>query len=271
VVEGLIKSGAFDSLEGSRAQAMDTMNRLLSGGSKSYAGRVSGQQNIFGDSREAEAEVLPEWNKDELLKYEKEALGFYVTGHPLTKYSAYFKKVGTTRISELEEVNDGQEVKVAGILTAIRKIQTKSKAEIMAYCTLEDPEANIDIIVFPELYKSSITILQKDTPLLVKGIVDKTEKGIKIVSNEISRLDLMGTQQARKAELTLKLPLSDGIQLQTIRSILKADSTGRYPLYLRILLRDTETLIETGMKISIDNEMINRIEAIAGKGTVVFQ
>jgi DNA polymerase III subunit alpha len=271
VVEGLIKSGAFDSLEGSRAQAMDTMNRLLSGGSKSYAGRVSGQQSIFGDSREAEAEVLPEWNKDEVLKYEKEALGFYVTGHPLTKYSAYFKKVGTTRISELEEVNDGQEVKVAGILTAIRKIQTKSKAEIMAYCTLEDPEANIDIIVFPELYKSSITILQKDTPLLVKGSVDKTEKGIKIVSNEISRLDLMWTQQARKAELTLKLPFSDGIQLQTIRSILKADSTGRYPLYLRILLRDTETLIETGMKISIDNEMINRIEAIAGKGTVVFQ
>ncbi|MFH1025803.1 MAG: DNA polymerase III subunit alpha, partial [Nitrospirota bacterium] len=271
VVEGLIKAGAFDSLEGSRAQAMETMNRLLSGGSKIYAGRIFGQQSIFGDSREAEIDVLPEWNKDELLKYEKEALGFYITGHPLTKYSAYFKKVGTTRISELEEVNDGQEVKVAGILTAIRKIQTKSKAEIMAYCTLEDPEANIDIIVFPELYKSSITILEKDTPLLVKGTLDKTEKGIKIVSNEISRLDVMETQQARKAELTLKLPLSDGIQLQTLRSILRADSTGRYPLYLRIMLRDTETLIETGMKISGDNEMINRIEAIAGKGAVVFQ
>jgi len=270
VVEGLIKAGAFDSLEGSRAQAMETMNRMLSG-AKSCAGRVFGQQSIFGDSREAEADVLPEWNKDELLKYEKEALGFYITGHPLTKYSAYFKKVGTTRISELEEVNDGQEVKVAGILTAIRKIQTKSKAEIMAYCTLEDPEANIDIIVFPELYKSSITILEKDTPLLVKGTLDKTEKGIKIVSNEISRLDVMETQQARKAELTLKLPLSDGIQLQTLRSILRADSTGRYPLYLRIMLRDTETLIETGMKISGDNEMINRIEAIAGKGAVVFQ
>jgi DNA polymerase-3 subunit alpha len=270
VVEGLIKAGAFDSLEGIRAQAMETMNRMLSG-AKSCAGRVFGQQSIFGDSREAEADVLPEWNKDELLKYEKEALGFYITGHPLTKYSAYFKKVGTTRISELEEVKDGQEVKVAGILTAIRKIQTKSKAEIMAYCTLEDPEANIDIIVFPELYKSSITILEKDTPLLVKGTLDKTEKGIKIVSNEISRLDVMETQQARKAELTLKLPLSDGIQLQTLRSILRADSTGCYPLYLRIMLRDTETLIETGMKISGDNEMINRIEAIAGKGAVVFQ
>jgi len=84
-------------------------------------------------------------------------------------------------------------------------------------------------------------------------------------------LDVMETQQARKAELTLKLPLSDGIQLQTLRSILKADSTGCYPLYLRIMLRDTETLIETGMKISGDNEMINRIEAIAGKGAVVFQ
>jgi len=271
VVEGLIKAGAFDSLEGTRSQAMETMNRLLSSGAKSVAGRVFGQQSIFGDSQETEADILPEWNTDELLKYEKEALGFYITGHPLTRYAAYFKKVGTLRLSELEEMNDGQEVKVAGIVTAIRKIQTKSKGEIMAYCTLEDPEANIDIIVFPELYKSSISILQKDTPLLVKGTLDKTEKGIKIVSNEISRLDVMGTQQARKAELTLKLPLSDGIQLQTIRSILKADNTGRYPLYLRIMLRDTETLIETGMKISSDNEMIKRIEAIAGKGAVVFQ
>ncbi len=271
VIEGLIKAGAFDSLEGTRSQAMETMNRLLSSGARSFAGRAFGQQSIFGDSHEEAVDVEPEWNKEELLKYEKESLGFYITGHPLTKFYTYMKQVGTKMISELEETDDGKEVRIAGILTAIRKIQTKSKAEIMAYCTLEDPEANIDVIVFPELYKASIAFLQKDIPLLVKGSVDKTEKGIKIVANEISRLDVAEAKQVRKAELTLRLPLSDGIQLQTLRSILKADSTGLYPLYLRIMLRDTETLIETGMRISGDNEIIHRIEAIAGKGAVVFQ
>lgn len=271
VVEGLIKAGAFDALEGTRAQAMATMNRLLTAGSKSAGARAFGQQSIFGDSREEGMEVVPEWNKEEMLKYEKESLGFYITGHPLTKYYPSMKKIGTKMISDLEETDDGKEVSIAGIITAIRKIQTKMKAESMAYCTLEDPEANIDVIVFPELYKASIAILQKDIPVLVKGSVDKTEKGIKIVANEISRLDAVETRPVRKAELTLRLPLSDGMQLQTLRSILKADSRGFYPLYLRVMLRDTETLIETGMKISGNEEIVNRIEAIAGKGAVVFQ
>jgi DNA polymerase-3 subunit alpha len=270
VIDGLIKAGAFDSLEGTRAGAMDTMNRLLGNGMKSSAGRVFGQQSIFGDIQDAEAGVVSEWNKDELLKYEKESLGFYITGHPLIKYEAYLNKLGTKTISELEETADGQEVRIAGILTAIRKTQTKSKAEIMAYCTLEDPEANIDIIVFPELYKSSLAILQKDVPLLVKGSVDKTEKGIKIIANEISRLDVMVGNHLRKAELTLRLPLADGMQLQTLRSIL-TDNTGLYPLFLRVMHRDAETVIETDMKISGDKEMVRRIEAIVGKGAVIFQ
>jgi DNA polymerase-3 subunit alpha len=270
VIDGLIKAGAFDSLEGTRAGAMDTMNRLLGNGMKSSAGRVFGQQSIFGDIPDAETGVVSEWNKDELLKYEKESLGFYITGHPLIKYEAYLKKLGTKTISELEETADGQEVRIAGILTAIRKTQTKSKAEIMAYCTLEDPEANIDIIVFPELYKSSLAILQKDVPLLVKGSVDKTEKGIKIIANEISRLDVMVGNHLRKAELTLRLPLADGMQLQTLRSIL-TDNTGLYPLFLRVMHRDAETVIETDMKISGDKEMVRRIEAIVGKGAEIFQ
>jgi DNA polymerase-3 subunit alpha len=247
------------------------MNRLLSAGSRSSGGRIFGQQSIFGDSDGEVADAVSEWNKEELLKYEKESLGFYITGHPLTKYYHYMKQVGTKMIAELEETDDGKEVMVAGIITAIRKIQTKMKAETMAYCTLEDPEANVDVIVFPELYKASIPILQKDIPVLVKGSVDKTEKGVKIVANEISRLDAVETRQVRKAELTLRLPLSDGVQLQTLRSILRADSRGFYPLYLRIMLRDTETLIETGMKISGNEEIVSRIEAIAGKGAVVFQ
>lgn len=271
VVEGLIKAGAFDSLKGNRAQAMEIMNRLLGSGLRSSTARVFGQQSIFGDAPETGPSPVPEWSKDILLKYEKESLGFYITGHPLMKYYPHLHKMGTKKLSELEETADGEEVRIAGILMAIRRIQTKAKAEIMAYCTLEDPEARIDIIVFPELFKSSAEILQKDIPLLVKGSVDKTEKGIKVIASEISRLDVMEARQVRKAELTLRLPLSDSIQLQTLRSLLKADSTGLYPLYLRIMHRDTETLIETGMKISGDNEVIHRIEAIAGKGAVVFQ
>lgn len=271
VVEGLIKAGAFDSLEGTRAHAMETMNRILSNGSRGSAVRAFGQQSIFADSPKADSVIVPEWSRDVLLKYEKEALGFYLTGHPLAAYAAILKKLGTRNISELEEVADGQEVRIAGILTGIRKVQTKSKAEIMAYCTIDDPSANIDIIVFPELYKVSISILQKEVPLFVRGSLDKTEKGAKIVAHEITRLDMAEDRPIQKAELTLTLPLSDGLQLRTLRSLLMSDGKGLYPLYLRVRLGETETLIETAMMISADTDTINRIEAIAGKGAVIFQ
>ena len=270
VVESLIKAGAFDSTGTTRAQAMEFMNRVLNGGSRAHSARAHGQQSIFGDSAE-EAGNIEDWGTEEILRHEKESLGFYITGHPLTKYDKELEKIGTKRISELDEIPDGQEVKIGGILTTIRKIQTKSKAELMAYCTVEDPSGNVEIIIFPDLYKASMTILQKDESVLVKGTVDKTEKGLKIVSSDITLLDTLVTKLGQKAEISLKLPLNDNVHLQTLKSVLLSNGKGRYPLYLRVFYKETETLITTGIKISDDRDIISKIEEIAGKGAVTFQ
>jgi DNA polymerase-3 subunit alpha len=268
VVESLIKAGAFDSLDITRAAAAELINSLLNGSSR-HSGTASGQQSFFADQG-GMSQGAPEWTEEEVLKFEKEALGFYITGHPLTKYSKYLESAGTNNISGLDDVTDREEVRIAGILTNIKKVQTKSKTGMMAYCTLEDPEARIEVIVFPDLYNSSMNALQKDTPLLVKGTVDKTEKGIKIVASDISRLDA-AESKARKAEISIKLPLPDDIHLRTLKSVLLSDDEGRYPLYLRILHEDIETLIATGMKISDNGRIITMVENIAGKGTVFFQ
>ncbi len=272
VIESLIKAGAFDSLGTTRLQAMDVMSRALNGSSRIQAAKAVGQQSIFSEFSEEETGIPEEeWSKEELLKSEKEALGFYITGHPLIKYNEQLKKLGTKRISELDDLDDAQEIMVGGIITNIKKIQTKSKAEIMAYCTLEDPSGNVEIIVFPDLYRNSMNTLQKDTPILIKGTLDKTEKGIKIVSREISRLDEIGSKLGEKVEISLRFPLEETLDLQTLRSILLSDGKGRYPLYLRIYHKDTETLIATGLKISHDTGLVHKIEKIAGKGAVVFQ
>ena len=256
VVESLIKAGAFDSTGTTRAKAMELMNRVLNGSSRAHSARAHGQQSIFGDSAEETTGNIEDWGTEELLRHEKESLGFYITGHPLTKYDKELEKIGTKRISELDEIPDGQEVKIAGILTTIRKIQTKSKAELMAYCTVEDPSGNVEIIVFPDLYKASMTILQKDESVLVKGTVDKTEKGLKIVSTDISLLDTLATKMGQKAEISLKLPLNENVHLQTLKSILISNGKGRYPLYLRVFHKETETLINTGIKISDDRDIM---------------
>jgi len=264
VIEGLVKAGAFDSLGTTRAGAIELMSKMVNG---SIRAKVSGQQSIFGDAPEEPTESGKEWDESELLKHEKEALGFYITGHPLTKYSRQLEMIHTKKTSELEEIPDGEEVQIGGILRNIKKIYTKSKAEIMAYCTLEDADGSIEVIIFPQLYRNNLHLLQKDTLLLIKGTMDKTEKGIKIVSTEISRLD--EPENNYRVEINLRYPLSESINLRMIKSIL-SNSKGDYSLYLRIFLKDAVTLIATGIKISPDSETVHKIEEIAGKGAVTF-
>lgn len=264
VIEGLVKAGAFDSLGTTRAGAIELMSKMVNG---SIRAKVSGQQSIFGAAPEEPTESGKEWDESELLKHEKEALGFYITGHPLTKYSRQLEMIHTKKTSELEEIPDGEEVQIGGILRNIKKIYTKSKAEIMAYCTLEDADGSIEVIIFPQLYRNNLHLLQKDTLLLIKGTMDKTEKGIKIVSTEISRLD--EPENNYRVEINLRYPLSESINLRMIKSIL-SNSKGDYSLYLRIFLKDAVALIATGIKISPDSETVHRIEEIAGKGAVTF-
>jgi len=268
--ENLIKAGAFDSLGTTRAHAQALMNEFLNGNSKIYSARVYGQQSIFNTIDEEPVEEK-EYSEEELLKYEKEALGIYITGHPLTKYDVQLKKLGTKSSSDLEEIPDGKEIKLGGILRNIKKVQTKSKAGIMAYGTLEDPEGNTEVIFFPELYRRHLPLLQKDSLLIVKGTIDKTEKGIKVIATDISHLDELANKREHKAEICLRYPLPERINLQELKAVVLSNGEGEYPLYLRIFQKDTETLIVTGMKISPDKNTINKIEKIAGKGALIVQ
>lgn len=268
--ENLIKAGSFDSLGTTRAHAQALMNEFLNGNSKIYSARVYGQQSIFNTIDEEPVEEK-EYSEEELLKYEKEALGIYITGHPLTKYDVQLKKLGTKSSSDLEEIPDGKEIKLGGILRNIKKVQTKSKAGIMAYGTLEDPEGNTDVIVFPELYRKHLPLLQKDSLLIVKGTVDKTEKGIKVIATDISHLDELADKREHKAEICLRYPLPERINLQELKAVVLSNGEGEYPLYLRIFQKDAETLIATGIKISPDKNTINKIEKIAGKGALIVQ
>ncbi|MEW6002305.1 MAG: DNA polymerase III subunit alpha [Nitrospirota bacterium] len=271
VVESLIKAGAFDSLEMTRAGALELMNRILNGTSRNHTPKLF-QESIFDSTQEETNEHRQEWSEVELLKYEKEALGFYITGHPLSKYSKDLEKRGVKKTSELEELADREEVKIGGILRSIKRIQTKSRSEIMAYCTIEDPEGSVEVIVFPDLYRNSLSLLQKDAPLLIRGTLDRTERGIKIVSAEISGLDDIAIKGKSRVEISLKYPLTSNLSLHELRSIMMSNNEGeKYPLYLRITLEDAEAIIETGLKISPDSETINRIEEVTGRGTVVFQ
>jgi len=263
VLESLVKAGAFDSIGISRGAAMSAVNEILSGNGKKH----NGQQSIFGDEGLEPEISADEWDETELLKNEKEALGFYITGHPLMKYRGKLSALNIKRTSELANLSDREDVQVAGVIAAIRKFQKKGTTDTMAYLTIEDEEGNVEAIAFTDIYRNNLGIMKKDTPVIVKGTIDRTEKGVKLLLREISGLDNRASANGLKCEISIKYPLANGLNLENLKEMLSG-SSGECPLYLKVDLPDSEVFIATGLQIDPNNMLISKIEDMLGKGAV---
>ncbi len=263
VLEGLVKAGAFDSLGITRKSAINTVTNILNGGKT----KNSGQQSIFGEEvGEGETE-MGEWEETELLKNEKEALGFYITGHPLTQYDAVLRKMKTKKTSDLETAADKEEVVIGGILRGLKRKNVKSTGDMMAYASLEDDEGSTEVIVFSELYKGVNAILKKDALILVKGSIDRDEKGVRVRAKEISVLGNAGTDSPKGLEISMNDPGTSLDNLKKIRSIID-QYPGNSRLYLRIKTDVSHTLIATGVTVQPDDILISTLENIIGRGSV---
>ncbi len=265
VLEGLVKAGAFDSLGIARSAAMEAVADLLGGSGK--GARNTGQVSMFSDDLPEPPPVGAEWDEAELLNNEKEALGFYITGHPLTKYDSLLSRLKAKKTSDLEHAPDKTEILIGGILRTVRKKNVKSSGELMAYLTLEDDEGSVEVIIFPSLYKSVFEQLKKDAVVLVKGSIDKDEKGVRLRGLEVSSLEDAGRRSIRKMEISLCE--TDGISegLQNIRSLV-LKYPGDCQLYLRIKSDKAQTLIATAISLKPDTALVKRLETIIGKGAI---
>ncbi len=262
VLESLVKAGSFDSLGVTRAAAMKTVSDALNGSRM----KNPGQTNIFGDEM-PEAEVTEEWEEAELLKNEKEALGFYITGHPLAKHEKMLARLGARKTSDLENAADREEVMVGGILRALKKKNVKSTGDMMAYVTLEDNEGSVEVIVFPDLYRKTNGLLSKDEAVLVKGDIDKDEKGVRVRAREITGLEEAGRRSYRNMELSLEGRESCSGKFPGIREVVDR-YPGDLPFYLRIRLDGIETIIATACRVRPDRVLVGTLEDVAGKGAV---
>ncbi len=265
VLEGLVKAGAFDSLGISRAVAMQAVSDGVNGGSRSS--RNANQVSMFGDVGEEQVSAVAEWDEPELLKNEKEALGFYITGHPLTRYDAILSRLRAQKTSALEHAADKAEILIGGILRMVRKKNVKSSGELMAYLTLEDDEGSVEVIVFSSLYKTVYQLIRKDAVVLVKGSIDRDEKGVRVRALEISNLEDAGKKNLKRMEISLESTEGGTEHLQNLRSLVR-EYPGDCQLYLRIRGKASHTLIATGISIKPDSALVSRLETMVGRGTV---
>ncbi|HYB74510.1 MAG TPA: DNA polymerase III subunit alpha [Candidatus Sulfotelmatobacter sp.] len=202
VLESLIKCGAFDSLGLRRAQLLAVVDKAMEAGQSAQRDRRQGQVSLLdvlgGPGGAAKAPVpappeVPEFSRADLLRAEKETLGFYITGHPLAEYGAALRRHATATTEELPNRRDKDTVTLGAIVSAVKEISTKS-GDRMAFITLEDTGGSVEAIAFPELYRQNMLHLVKDAAVLVKGQLDVGDEIVKLLLSEVRPLADLGLE-----------------------------------------------------------------------------
>jgi DNA polymerase-3 subunit alpha len=282
VIESLIKAGAFDSLGHRRSQLFAAADRAIEEAQKVQRDRESGQKGLFGlspprlhDSHKPIGPDLPntpEWEESQLLSFEKETLGFYITGHPLSKFAADLKAMVAATTESLVEMESGVEVSIGGILTGIKHLRTK-KGDRMAVIQLEDLCGSIDAVIFPDPFQRYEKLLRPDAPLFVKGVLDVEDSGArKIRVSELHSLEGVREKTARSVTIHVNLASATQETVERLQRILDGHP-GEAPVIFElehpkaylVTLRPSQFL-----KVRPNAHLVQEVESLCGAGAVSF-
>jgi len=232
-VESLVKAGAFDSLSPRRDRLFASIPSLLEEAQEIARRRESGQYSLFGgserpatDSSETHPKPYPVWSRRELLANEKEALGFYITGHPLDEYGAEMELFANCSTGSLPEVKSGSEVRLGGIINALRT-RTTRRGEKMANLTLEDLEGVVDVLVFPETYRECQDLLSSDAPLFLVGQLEADDRAARIKATAIYRMENLREQLTRSVHFEIRADRMTGSDLADLRKMIERHRGGK--------------------------------------------
>ena len=280
-IENLIKAGAFDSLEGNRRQKVLIAPEMMDNKAKSQKDTLNGQLSLFDYGTEEDKESfrmkLPdveEFSKEELLAFEKEMLGVYVSGHPLDEYVEEWEKTITAKSTDFirdeetgeTKVRDGSNYTIGGLITALTVKVTKN-GKTMAFALLEDLVGAVEVIIFPASYQKFRNMLLEDKKVYISGraSVSDEEDG-KLVLDNVSEF----SQQYR--ELWLKFSDMNeynekaGRILDALRG---SEGTDRVVLYIA----ETKQMkrLDARWFVSADDTVINRLKQILGEENVKWR
>jgi len=280
VIESLIKCGAFDSTQVSRARMTGALDDAMKIGQAHQRDQASSQIDIFamlgtpskGARKAGEAyPSVTDWSQQEALAFEKEALGFYITGHPLDKHERVLKKITGGTIAALKERAQSGEVRMGGVVSALRLRNTK-KGDRYGNFNLEDKTGFIEVIVWPEAYKKCAELLNADDPIYVKGKMEVGEERIQIIANEITALaeaakspkNAVHNTNSEKIDLYVRENEVSADELIRLRDTL-LDYPGRHTVFLHLRApANGETVIELPEQVRIApspelEDMVGRI------------
>ncbi len=256
VIESLIKGGALDFSGTDRPTMMASVDSAMEAAQQAQRDRANGQSSLFGDMGIAAprpsvkgvdgVSTAPKWSEKELLAYEKETLGFYLSSHPAASYRKEFEQFTSGPIESLREASDGASVTVGGVVAEVKEILTK-KGDKMAFVRIEDMTASVEVVVFSDLYRKSVEAIRSEKPIIVIGRLDREDdERIKLVAEDISTIDDAKTIEKKiKAKNTHIMAPAGGLDREKLGALkeLFASRPGSSPVFLHLLFPDDREVV----------------------------
>ncbi len=282
-VESFIKSGSFDSVDPRRHVLFAGLEGALDRASRLRADREAGQSNLFGmmddepapvvsagKGKAAQTEVA-RWSEGERLAFEKESLGFYLSGHPIERYKGEIGEFATGTLGHLIRARQTGDVTVMGLMSGLRLLKTK-KGDRMAACQIDDFEGSVEGLIFPEAYRQCGTKLKDDEAFLVRGkfeLKDEEDKPRLIVS-DLTQLDSALRMMARSIRVRVDTASLPDTALAGLKRVF-INHPGEIAVSLEIhrpgdfvaLVR-----IEDRLRVKLTADLVTQIETVVGSGTV---
>jgi len=254
IMEKLVMSGAFDRLGPHRAALMNSLVEALKAAEQHAKAQSIGQEDMFGVLAEQPEQVeksyasVPPWPEQQVLDGERETLGLYLTGHPITQYLKEIERyAGGMRLKEMHPTERGKVITAAGLVVAAKVMVTK-RGNRIGICTLDDRSGRLEVMLFTEALEKYQHLLEKDRILIVTGQVsfDDFNGGLKMMAREVIDISEAREKYARGLAISLTDRQIDDQLLNRLRQSLEPHRSGTIPVHLYYQREDARARLRFG-------------------------
>jgi DNA polymerase-3 subunit alpha len=280
VLESLIKAGALDALAGqcvpaaARARLFAALDKAIEHGGRHQRDRDKGQHQLFGglaDDGPAVPRALLDaapWPEIQQLAFEKEALGLYMSGHPLERFAAEMKTFGAHRVSELAASEP--DLWVGGIVSGVRPLKTK-KGDRMAVFMLDDVAGTVEVVVFPETFGKYGSLIEGDAMLLVRGKFERDDESARMVATELMPMAALKERTTREVAIHLSVPTHGRPTFEALAELLSRHRGDRR-VYLELDVPGSEAALrvraDVAQRVKPSDRLVSEVEQLCGSGSV---
>ncbi len=271
VAEALVKSGAFDSFGAHRAQLLAALDAAMETGQAAQRDKLVGQSSLFGafakasGTRKEQYPDAAEWPKQELLAYERECLGFYVTEHPLASYADALRPYTSHDTSHLADLQEGTEVRIGVLVGSLEERRTK-RGDLFAKLQAEDQKGFVGVFVGSDLYARFMDVLQKKEPLVLSGAIsrDTITGRVEIRARDFIPLAQAREKLSRRLDIRIDTARVREEEIETLKAIL-ARHPGKCQVTLLLALPGGQSEVICGLsrRIAPSSELLQQVGALS--------